>query len=143
VTRVHTYLVTASRGSGGQWVFHCPDVACAVARGRSLVAAYDLMPAQIASIVGVNPAQVEIEIVPNCTVVPLDDAQASLPDLVRETTGHEIYLTSNYEAVAVLIGSDSYERLLARLRELEESLARARNGQSEPVRTLAPAVFEN
>jgi antitoxin (DNA-binding transcriptional repressor) of toxin-antitoxin stability system len=86
---------------------------------------------------------VDIEIVPNCAVVPLDDAQASLPELVRETTGHEIYLTSNHEAVAVLIASDSYERLLAHLRELEESLTRARNGQPEPVRALTPAGYEN
>ena len=138
-----TYLVTATRGTGGQWVFQCPDVARAVARGRSLDAAYDLMPAQIAAIAGVHPAVVNIEIVPDCTVVALDDAQASLPDLVTETTGHEIYLTSNHEAVAVLIGSDSYERLLARLRELEESLAAARNGRPGPVRALTPAVYEH
>jgi antitoxin (DNA-binding transcriptional repressor) of toxin-antitoxin stability system len=98
------------------------------------------MPAQIAAVNGGDPEGIEIEIVPDCAVVALDDAQASLPDLVAETAGHEIYLTSNHEAVAVLIGSDSYERLLDRLRGLEDSLARRRDSQPEPVRTFTPAV---
>jgi antitoxin (DNA-binding transcriptional repressor) of toxin-antitoxin stability system len=100
------------------------------------------MPAQIAAVTGGDPEAIEIDIVPECTVVPLDDAQATLPDLVTETAGHEIYLTSNHEAVAVLIGSDSYERLLDHLRELEESLALVRNGQADAVRTRAPAGCE-
>jgi PHD/YefM family antitoxin component YafN of YafNO toxin-antitoxin module len=124
-------------------VFQCADHARAVARGHSLDAAYDLMPAQIAAVTGGEPEAIDIEIVPDCTVVPLDDAQATLPALVKETAGHEIYLTSNHEAVAVLIGSETYERLLDHLNELEESLGRARNSQSDHLRTFTPAVYEN
>jgi antitoxin (DNA-binding transcriptional repressor) of toxin-antitoxin stability system len=143
MTRSQTYVVTAARGTGGQWVFQCADFPRAVSRGRSLAAAYDLMPAEIAAAAGVNPACVEVELVPDCTVVPLDDAQASLPELVAETAGHEIYLTRDFEAVAVLIASETYERMLDHVRELEESLARARNGHREERRTFTPAVYEN
>jgi hypothetical protein len=101
------------------------------------------MPAEIAAAAGVSPASADIEIVPDCTVVPLDDAQATLPALVQETAGHEIYLTSNHEAVAVLIGSETYERLLDHLHELEESLGTVRNSQPDDLRTFTPAVYEN
>ena len=143
MTRSQRYLVTAGRGSGGQWVFQCAEFPRAIARGRSLAAAYELMPAEIASVAGVNPACIEVDLVPDCTVVPIDDAQAALPDLVAETASHEIYLTRNHEAVAVLLGSDSYERLLDHVRELEESLAHARSSQSDQCRTFTPAVYEN
>lgn len=142
MTRAQTYIVTAGRGRGGEWVFQCVEFPRAVSRGRSLAAAYESMPAEIAARAGVNPASVEIDLVPDCTVVPLDEARATLPELVAETAGHEIYLTSNHEAVAVLLASDSYERLLDHLKELEESLARVRHSQPDGVRTFTPAVYD-
>lgn len=142
VTAAPTYTVSASRGSGGEWVFQCDEHPRAVARAKGLAAAYELMPAEIAGVAGVDPAKVDIDLVPDCTVVALDEAQATLPQLVAETEGHEIYLTSNHEAVAVLLGPDSYERLLDRISELEESLARVREAQPDDVRTFTPAVYE-
>ena len=143
MTRTQTYVVTAGRGTGGQWVFQCADFPRAVARGRSLAAAYELMPEEIAAAASVDPASVDIDIVPDCTVVPLDEGHATLLELVAETAGHEIYLTSNHEAVAVLLGCDSYERLLDRIKELEESLDHVRNRPRDEVRTFTPAVYEN
>jgi antitoxin (DNA-binding transcriptional repressor) of toxin-antitoxin stability system len=143
VRRPQTYLVTAGRGTGGYWVFQCAKFPRAISRGRSLADAYDLMPAEIAAVAGVCAASVDIDLVPDCTVVQLDEAQATLPDLVAETAGHEIYLTRNHEAVAVLVASESYERLVDQLKQLEESLARVRNSPPDAVRTFTPAVYEN
>ena len=140
---MRTYNVTASRGAGHVWVFQCRDFPDARTRAKSLAAAYELMPAEIAFAAGVDQASVEIDLVPDCVAVPLDDAQAALPELVAEAASHEIYLTKNHEAVAVLLSADRYERTLDRVKELEESLADARavSGFVE-CRTFTPAVYE-
>jgi hypothetical protein len=136
-----TYTVTASRGAGHQWVFKCQEFPRAQARGRSLADAYELMPDELAFVAGVDPASVEIDVVPDCAVVPIDDAQVALPELVAETALHEVYLTQSHEAVAVLVSADRYERTLRRVKELEESLDAARrvNGFGER-RSLTAAV---
>jgi hypothetical protein len=142
VTRVQTYRVTAGRGGNGLWMFQCAEFPRAVSHGRSLGAAYELMPAEIAASAGVDPGNVEIDLVPSCTVVPVDEAQVTLPELVAEAAAHEIYLTCNHEAVAVLLASDPYERLLERVKELEDSLDRVRDSEPDEVRTFTPAVYE-
>ena len=140
---MRTYCVTASRGAGHVWVFQCQEFPEARTRAKSLAAAYELMPAEIAFAAGVDAASVEIALVPDCAVVPLDDAQAALPELVAEAASHEIYLTRNHEAVAVLVSADRYERTLDRVKELEESLADARAVTAVgECRTFTPAVYE-
>ena len=143
MTRRQIYRVTAGRSTGGQWVFQCSEYPRAVSRGNSLADAFDLMPAEIATVAGVHPTYVEIDLVPDCAVVPLDDAKATLPELVAESAGHEIYLTSNHQAVAVLIGSNTYEQLVEHLKELEESVLRAQSIQADEGRTFTPAVYDN
>jgi PHD/YefM family antitoxin component YafN of YafNO toxin-antitoxin module len=140
---VQTYHVTASRGADHLWIFQCREFPRALARARSLSDAYLLMPDEIATAARVDPASVAVDLVPDCAAVPLDEAQAALPDLVAEAAGQEIYLTRNHEAVAVLLSADRYERTLDRVKELEESLADARevNGRAE-VRTPAPVVYD-
>ena len=140
---MQTYCVTASRGAGHVWVFQCQEFPIARSRAKSLAAGYELMPAEIARVAGVDPASVEIDLVPDCVAVSLDDAQAALPDLVTEAASHAIYLTRDHEAVAVLVSADLYERTLDRVKELEESLADAQavSGLGE-CRTFTPAVYE-
>ena len=138
-----TYSVTASRGAGHMWIFQCQEFPIARSRARSLAAAYELMPAEIALAAGVDPASVEVDLVPDCAAVPLDDAQAALPELVAEAASHEIYLTRDHEAVAVLLSADRYERTLDRVKELEESLADARAVTAVgECRAFTPAVYE-
>ncbi len=88
-------------------------------------------------------ASVEINLVPDCTVVALDDAQVSLPELAAESADHEIYLTRNHEVVAVLLGSHTYEQMMEDLRELEESIVRARSNHGDEGRTFTPAVYDS
>ena len=140
---MRTYNVTASRGTGHLWIFQCQEFPRALARGRSLADAYDLMPGEIALAAGVDPASVEVDLVPDCAAVPLDDAQAAFPELVAEAAAHEIYLTRDHEAIAVLLSADRYERMLGRVKELEESLAAAREVRAlDECRTFTPAVYE-
>ena len=81
---IRTFAVTAGRGAGHLWVFRCPEFPDAIARGRSLAAAYDLMPAEIAGKAGIAPDAVEIDLIPQCEAVPLDEARATLPHLVAD-----------------------------------------------------------
>ena len=138
-----TYSVTASRGAGHMWIFQCQEFPSARSRAKSLAAAYELMPEEIALAAGVDPASVEIDLAPDCAAVPLDGAQASLSELVAEAASHEIYLTRDHEAVAVLLSADRYERTLDRVKELEASLAAARaNTGFGECRTFKPADYE-
>ncbi len=140
---MQTYSVTASRGAGHMWNFQCREFPNARSRAKSLTTAYELMPGAIAVAAGVDPASVEIDLVPDCTAVPLDDAQASFPELVAEVASHEIYLTRDHEAVAVLLSSNRYERMLDRVKELEESLAAARADTAfAERRRFTPMVYE-
>ena len=140
---MRTYSVTASRGAGHVWMFQCRELPSARSSAKSLASAYELMPKEIALAAGVDPASVEIDLVPDCAAVPLDDAQAALPELVAEAASHEIYLTRNHEAVSVLVSADRYERTLDRVKELEESLADARAVTAVgECRTFTPAVYE-
>jgi PHD/YefM family antitoxin component YafN of YafNO toxin-antitoxin module len=140
---VQTYNVSASRGADHLWIFQCREFPRALARARSLSDAYWLMPDEIALAAGVDPGSVTVDLVPDCAAVPVDEAQAALPDLVAEAAGQDIYLTRNHEAVAVLLSADRYERTLGRVRELEESLAATReaNGLAD-CRTFTPAVYD-
>jgi len=143
VTRRKTCRVTARRGTG-HWVFQCSEYPRAVSRGISLADAYDVMPAAIAAVAGLPAASVQINLVPECTVVALDDAQVTLPELAAESADHEIYLTHRHQVVAVLLGSHIYEQLMEDLRELEESNVRARSNQGgDEGRTFTPAVYDS
>ena len=129
---MQTYNVSASRGADHLWIFQCREFPRALARARSLSDAYRLMPDEIALAAGVDPGSVTVDLVPDCAAVPVDEAQAALPDLVAEAAGQDIYLTRNHEAVAVLLSADRYERTLDRVRELEESLDAAREANRIP-----------
>lgn len=79
------YTVTAERGANpGWWVFQCKDAPGAISQSRRLSDAVDLMTEAIAWVAEIDPATVEIDLVPALPYGLADEVRAAR-DAVRES----------------------------------------------------------
>lgn len=64
-------------------------------------------------------------------IVPITDAKARLPELVRTAESEDVFIVRHGRPAAVLIGVDRYEAMLDRVEDLEDRLSvyEARDGE--------------
>lgn len=76
-------------------------------------------------------------------VVPITEARATLSDLLTEAGEHEVYILRHGRPAGVLLSVEAYERAMARIEDLEDTVAtlRARaEGAFEPFERSTPST---